>query len=191
MSTYIANQHELKVRISELWPDIGDSCRGCSDPDCMGYIWLTDTDAGLLMREGHGVVRVNPPDGPRFIDSYSRDSQGYISVQTQSPRCPFLDDDRRCSIHSIRPLVCHFYPLSLETFHDGSIVWALHRNCNHIRRIESNGELEQLIEKIVELLDSMSPTVRSEVLSSHQMASLVSQPVSDHDAACLTLIRRT
>lgn len=156
----------------------------------MGYVWLTNSDAEQIMKAGHGVIRVNPPDGPRFLDSYSRDSIGRVSVRVKSPPCPFLDSVRRCTIHTIRPLVCHLYPLSLETFSDGTIAWALHRNCNHVRILEEKGNLDTLVNQVRELLSNMSAVVRDEVLAVHRAASAVSQPISDEDAKCLLLVSK-
>lgn len=190
MGAQLSTVDAFKAGLADVWSSIEESCQNCSDPDCMGYVWLMNDDAEKLMRSGRSVVRVNPPRGPRFIDSYARDSRGAISVQVQSPRCPFLGTDRRCSIHDLRPLVCHLYPLSLETFPDGSIYWALHQNCNHVRTIERNGGLEELVRRISSLLESMSAAVREEILSTHRAASAVSQPVSERDAMCLRLIAK-
>ena len=190
MVSHISALDEFKAGIAAIWANIEDSCRTCSDPDCMGYVWLTDSDADKLMRAGHGVVRVNPPGGPRFLDSYIRDSLGRVSVQVQSPTCPYLSGDRRCSIHDLRPLVCHLYPLSLETFPDGSIYWALHQNCNHVRAVTRNGGLEELVREISLFLENIPAPVRDDILSAHRAASSVSQPVSERDASCLRLIAR-
>ena len=179
---------ELKARIANLWPKISDSCRTCVDPDCMGYLWLTDSDADALMRAGHNVVRVNPPHGPRFIDSYIRDSCGNVSVQGLSPCCPFLDSSRRCSIHDIRPLVCHLYPLSLETLPDGKIEWALHTNCNFVRSVSKEGKLDLLLENIRKFLESIPENLYREILNVHQKASEVSHKISIEDSRNLILL---
>lgn len=178
----------LSGRLDALWDGISTSCATCVDPDCMGYLWLLDEDATSIMRAGHAVVRVNPPDGPRFIDSYARDGQGSLTVQARSPTCPFLDSARRCSIHDYRPLVCRLYPLSLETLPDGSVAWLLHTNCNHIRRIVRSAGLDDLIREIRSTLDSIPPVLKSEIKRVYLQVNAVTERMNEEEMANVLII---
>lgn len=190
MDTSAAATSLLRERLDALWQGISASCATCVDPDCMGYLWLLDEDARDIMRAGHGVVRVNPPDGPRFIDSYARDSQGALTVQVRSPRCPYLDSARRCSIHDDRPLVCRLYPLSLETLPDGTVAWLLHKNCNHIRRIVSSSGLDNLVRKIRSTLDSIAPILSDELKKVYRQVNTVTERISEEDLCNVIVISK-
>ncbi|MGO7788381.1 YkgJ family cysteine cluster protein [Rhizobium ruizarguesonis] len=133
------------------------------------------------MRAGHSVVRVNPPDGPRFIDSYARDHLGALTVQARSPKCPYLDSARRCSIHHHRPLVCRLYPLSLETLPDGTIAWLLHKNCNHVRQIIRSARLDELLREIRSTLESIAPILNDEIVSLYRRVDAVTERISEED----------
>ncbi|WP_028004517.1 YkgJ family cysteine cluster protein [Sinorhizobium meliloti] len=154
----------------------------------MGYIWLTDDDARTLMGAGQRIVRVNPPQGPRFIDSYTRDATGKVTVQTRSPKCPFLDSAHRCSIHQQRPLVCRLYPLALETLSNGAVAWVLHRNCNHVRKISADGKLDELLTQVRRVINAMSPEFAADLLTTYFAVNAVTEWISPADEREVTIV---
>lgn len=190
MDTRNSAIERFKERLDTLWNGISTSCATCVDPDCMGYLWLLGDDAGEIMRAGYGIVRINPPDGPRFIDSYVRDSEGALTVQARSPACPYLDSARRCAIHDHRPLVCRLYPLSLETLPDGTVAWLLHTNCNHIRRVQAASGLDNLVREIHSALGSMAPSLLDELKTVYGQVNAVTERMSIEDTRHVLVISK-
>lgn len=174
LATPIQTIDELKRDIDELWSGIDRSCANCNDPDCLGYIWVMPKEEDLLLDVGVEIVQVNEPYGPIFIDSYPRDEHGHIIVNHSKSHCPYLDRSGRCSIHSVRPLTCHLYPLGPETLPDGRIVWALHVDCFHVRSIKQSGGQEFLITKIRQLLKRISPELRKEIRDVYEKVDEIS-----------------
>jgi Fe-S-cluster containining protein len=116
-----------------------------------------------LLDAGGQTVQVNGDNGLIFIDSYPRDSKGNLIVGISKPRCPYLDSNKKCSVHSVRPLTCHLYPLGIETQLDGRIVWALHTDCAHVRTMKESGYQELLLCNLKQLLQRISSSLKEEI----------------------------
>jgi Fe-S-cluster containining protein len=126
---------QLNVAFDTLYQGIESDCKECQDPDCMGFTWLLEEEIPQLYDRGVPLVQIN--NGPSFIHSFPEKSDGQLDLSVRYPQCSQLClDSRRCSIHTDRPFVCHLYPLGLETTIDGTIVWALHRDCLYVRRLQ-------------------------------------------------------
>jgi Fe-S-cluster containining protein len=165
---------QLKRAIDMLWREIERSCATCTDPDCLGYIWMLPSEEDALLDAGVQTVQVNGTRGPIFIDSYPRDERGNLIVNRSKPRCPYLDENGRCSVHAVRPLVCHLYPLGPEMLANGRAVWALHTDCAHVRSIEQAGGQELLVGQIRRLLKRISPALRREILDVYEKVDAIS-----------------
>jgi pyruvate-formate lyase-activating enzyme/Fe-S-cluster containining protein len=164
----------LKRELGELWTGISRSCAKCTDPDCLGYVWVFPEEEDALLSAGVQTVEVNGPGGPLFLDCYERDAEGALVVDRPQPTCPYRAADGRCSVHAVRPLVCHLYPLGPETEPDGRVVWALHTDCRFVRTLrESHGE-EVQVRKIRRLLDRITPALRERILEIYKGVDAVS-----------------
>lgn len=161
--TAIHHLAHFKKELDELWKGIGQSCATCTDPDCLGYVWVMPEEEDALLDAGVQTVQINGRQGPIFIDSYHRDGEGRLIVNMSKPSCPYRDEDGRCSVHVARPLVCHLYPLGPEMLPDGRAIWALHTDCSHVRSLTEAGDLELLVSKIRRLLSRMSPALKEEI----------------------------
>ena len=132
---------QLYDALDDLYLYIGQDCRDCRYPDCMGYVWLLKKETERLYQRSVPLVQVN--NGPTFIHSFPVIAQrASRDLSVRYPPCSQLCiDSRRCSIYQDRSLTCRLYPLGLETKADGTIVWALHRDCLHVWRMEERGLL--------------------------------------------------
>lgn len=164
---------QLYDALDELYRGIEQDCRDCRDPDCMGYVWLLKKEAERLYERGIPLVQVN--NGPTFIHSFPVTDDGQPDLSVRYPACSQLcTDSRRCSIYQDRPLVCRLYPLGLETKADGTIVWALHRDCLHIRRMEERGSLPAFENRIRNIINNLSPKLLEEIVETYREVDTVS-----------------
>lgn len=163
----------LYKQLDVLYRGIEEDCRVCKDPDCMGYVWLLREEANRLYDRGVPLVQVN--NGPTFIHSFPVTSEGIPKLSEKYPPCSQLcTDSRRCSIYEDRPLVCRLYPLGLETTTDGKVVWVLHLDCLHIRRLQERGLLPGFKGRARSLIDGISPQLLVEILETYQAVDAIS-----------------
>lgn len=154
----IENSKQLAEEIGRVWGDIGNACRSCSHPDCLGYIPVLEEEELNLLEAGCDVIQVNGDHGPRFLDSYFRDEQGRLIVTQSKPQCPYRDaHSGRCTVHAHRPLACHLYPLGHEVTEGGEAIWALHTDCAYVESAIANHRLDHLVAQLGAVLDRMSP----------------------------------
>ena len=164
---------QLYGELEDLYRGIEGDCRDCTYPDCMGYIWLLDQEAAKIYGKGVPLVEIN--DGLSFIHSFSTDSNGQIDVSVRYPPCSQVQTDaRRCKIHQDRPLVCRLYPFGLETKNNGIVVWALHRDCLYIRRLEESGLLSNFKHHFCSIVDRISPLLSAEIIRTYRAVYAIS-----------------
>jgi len=164
---------QLYDALDELYRGIEQDCRDCQDLDCMGYVWLLKKEAERLYERGVSLVQVN--NGPTFIHSFPATNKGQPDLSFRYPPCSQLcTDSRRCSIYEDRPLVCRLYPLGLETKADGTIVWALHRDCLHIRRMEERSTLPNFKHRVRNVINNLSPKLLEEVVETYRAVDAIS-----------------
>jgi hypothetical protein len=77
-------------------------------------------------------------------------------------------------------LACRLYPLGLETEADGTIVWALHLDCLHVRRLEERGLLPELECRVLKIIDELSPKLLEEIVETYRAVDAISS-FSDGD----------
>jgi len=180
---------QLYDALDELYRGIKQDCRDCQDPDCMGYVWLLKKEAERLYERGVPLVQVN--NGPTFIHSFPATSKGQPDLSVRYPPCSQLcPDSRRCSIYKDRPLVCRLYPLGLETRNDGTIVWALHRDCLHIRRMEERGTLPNFEHRARNVISNLSPKLLEEIVKTYRAVDAISSfPDGENNYSSLQEVR--
>ena len=164
---------ELEAALDELYRGIERDCRECKDPDCMGFVWLLKQEAEKLYELGVPLLEVN--DGITFIHSFSMTVEGKPNFAARYPPCSQLcADSRRCSIYKDRPLACHLYPLGLETKADGTIVWAVHSDCLHIRRMKERGLFPDFERRALSIINSITPQLLKEIVETYRAVDAIS-----------------
>lgn len=170
---HIETLAQLYAALDDLFRTIEHDCRECQHSDCKGYIWLLEEEARRLYERGVPLVQVN--NGPTFIHSFPVNGSGELNLSVRYPSCSQLcSDSRRCSIHKDRPFVCHLYPLGLETKADGTVVWALHRDCLHVERMEECGVLPQFERRACSIINSLSPRLLREIVETYRAVDTIS-----------------
>ena len=180
---------QLYDSLDELYRGIKQDCRDCQDPDCMGYVWLLKKEAERLYERGVPLVQVN--NGSTFIHSFPATNKGQPDLSVRYPPCSQLcTDSRRCSIYEDRPLVCRLYPLGLETKADGTIMWALHRDCLHIRRMEERGTLPNFEHRARNVINNLSPELLEEIVETYRAVDAISSfPDGENNYSSLQEVR--
>lgn len=164
---------ELYSALGNLYRGIEHDCHECKHPDCMGYIWLLNEEVSRLYERGVPLVQIN--NGPTFIHSFPAKEHDEPDLSVRYPSCSQLcTDSRRCKIHNDRPLVCHLYPVGPETKADGTIVWALHRDCLHVEKMEARGELSQFNHRVCNIFNSLSPRLLGEIAEAYRTVDAIS-----------------
>jgi MoaA/NifB/PqqE/SkfB family radical SAM enzyme/Fe-S-cluster containining protein len=163
---------QLYDTLDGLYRDIEQDCRECQDPDCMGYVWLLKEEADRLYERGVPLVQIN--NGPTFIHSFPTTTSGKPDLSVRYPPCSQLcTDSRRCSIYKDRPLACRLYPLGLETKADGTIVWALHQDCLHVRRMKDLSTLSNFERRIQNTINLLSPELLAEIVETYRAVDAI------------------
>lgn len=189
------NQPSIKIlpqfyaALDWLYRGIEQDCHDCKDPDCMGYIWLLEEEADRLYEQGVPLVQIN--NGPTFIHSFPSTPEGKLDVSVRYPSCSQLcADSRQCSIHSNRPLVCHLYPLGLETASDGIVAWVLHLDCLHVRRIRDHNLLSEFEQRAIHIINNLSPELLSEIMKTYDAVDIISSfPYGQNNCSILKEVR--
>src|SRR3989338_3899433 len=164
---------QLYDSLDELYRGIKQDCRDCQDPDCMGYVWLLKKEAERLYERGVPLVQVN--NGPTFIHSFPETTQGQPDLSVRYPPCSQLcTDSRKCSIYQDRPFACHIYPIGLETKSCGRIVWALHRDCLYIRKLEERGLLSDFEHRARNIINNLSLQLLEEIVGTYRAVDAIS-----------------
>ncbi len=164
---------QLYGELEELYRGIEGDCRECKDPDCVGYIWLLEQEAAKLYERRVPLVQIN--GDPSFIHSFPVNGKGQLDLSVRYPPCSQLcKDSRKCSIHKNRPMVCRLWPLGLETKADGTIVWALHLDCLHARRLEGYGLFPDFKRQARNIINNLSPQLLEEIIKTYNAVEAIS-----------------
>ncbi len=168
----VSQKQEIKTlsQLYDIFEDVSKNiecdCKECSDADCMGYIWLLKREADRLFEKGVPIVQIN--DGPNFIHSFPVNEQGALILSVRYPPCSQLcTSSKRCNIYKERPLVCRIYPLGLETKEDGTVIWVLHKDCLHVRKLEERGLLLYFEQRLKNIINNISVLLLKEIVEAY------------------------
>lgn len=156
---------QLNRAFGVLYRGISASCKKCTDPECMGNIWLFPKEARRLYNRGVSLIQVN--EGPTFIHANPGQS-GWEQVGVTHPKCPLRCANGRCSIHNIRPFICRIYPIGPETLPNGQAVWAIHNDCLYIRRLRESGGIFLFEERARYLIGKMSKALSEKIIRTYR-----------------------
>lgn len=132
----------LYQQFDRLSRQISKFCRGCTDHDCEGYVYLLAREAVALYNKGVPIVELN--SNTRFIHSFL-ERGGRLALDQPKPPCR-LRCGGRCTYYRNRPLVCRMYPVGLA-MRGGEVVLALHPDCRFSRSLSVTGK-ERFFEKV-------------------------------------------
>lgn len=168
----IKSVNELYNAFDKLNQECSMSCESCSDPDCMGYIWLLKEEADILLEKEIEVVEIN--NKISFINSF-RNEKGDIDLTICKPKCVHrCKETGHCLIRDIRPLTCHMYPFGPETI-DGTDVWVLHTDCKFVKQMEQMGQISEYCMKANHILQRMSKELSEQIKQVYHYVDYLSE----------------
>jgi len=69
----------------------------------------------------------------------------YVMKKRENGKCAFLENDR-CTVYSLRPLICRFYPFELKVSHSGKPIFLYTEECPGINngRLLNKGDFRKM-----------------------------------------------
>ncbi len=91
----------------------------------------------------------------RFLARYCREEGGWITLRMDQPACPFLREDQRCGIYSVRPKQCATWPFWKENLERAAWEGEVSEDCPGIGRgpLVPAAEVERLARETDEWLE--------------------------------------
>lgn len=78
----------------------GNCCRNHGD---YSYVYLAERDIEAIAAH-LGLSR------EAFLERHCQSEEGWVSLRTDAPACPFLEEDHSCAIYPVRPKQCATWP---------------------------------------------------------------------------------
>jgi len=148
----------------DLFQGIGSVCRECREknsyPDCQGYIWLLGEEAEKLLANNIEVAVANRR--VFFINSFA-DGKGGLDIEQIKPPCPHYKHGK-CSIRSMRPLVCRMYPLGFSK-ERGKMSLVLYLDCLFSQKNRTN---TSFLERTLVLFERIDPALLQRLICEYQ-----------------------
>jgi len=114
----------------------GQCCRTHGE---YAYVYLSGAEVGRIARH-LGLTR------DAFLERYCREEDGWIHLAIDSPACPFLTADSRCSIYPVRPTQCATWPFWHENLERATWEGPVRAVCPGIGRgpLHTREEIERI-----------------------------------------------
>lgn len=173
---------ELYAAFDKLNEKCNEVCSGCNYPDCKGYIWLTPTESERLIDNDIDVITVN--DNIDLIYSFC-DKDGNTDMSIRQPECIHRNEDGSCRIHSIRPLVCHMYPIGPDTV-NGHPMWVLHKSCKFTMDMIDNKEISSYIHEAQKIINNISDDLAAQINQIYDYMNYLSS-FPDGENSCIVI----
>ncbi len=161
----------LYGKLDELYKKIYKFCRICKEEDCKGYTWLLPEEAKKLVNKNIPLIEVNKR--LNFINSFSKKSS-IINLEKIWSHCIFRQQNSRCSIYTLRPLICRLYPLDFKILNK-QIYIVLHIDCLFIKELIKTREIGQFIEKVLFILYNCDKRLLDKILNEYKLVDYISK----------------
>ncbi len=91
------------------------SCQGsghcCANHGEYSYVYLTDDEV-------EGLARELQLSSTEFRERWCTLEEGWTVLRMDEPNCPFLTEERRCSVYPARPKQCSTWPFWTENLRE-------------------------------------------------------------------------
>ena len=85
------------------------------------------------------------------------------------PKCEHrCEKTGNCLIHNLRPLVCHMYPLGIETSENGIDMWVLHDECEFTQRLLRENKLGMFLNNFYNIINRISSDLYNEIINEYK-----------------------
>jgi len=161
---------DLYAQFDLLYSDILFTCKGCSDHDCEGYIWLMPEESDILAEKDISVVVLN--GNCNLINPFEESSLTPTDFERMRPKCR-LRYAGLCSIYSSRPLVCRMYPVGL-TSQDGNATFVLFKDCKFVRDMTIDQKIK-FTNRAIAILSDCSQKLYDEIVETYLNMDVLSK----------------
>lgn len=168
--------NDLYCEFDKLLKDVSLCCKHCSYKDCMGFIWLLQQEKEMYDKNDITTININDNvDFLYFLKDYSDVEISELDfTNIRYPKCEHrCEKSGLCQIHKIRPLVCHMYPIGLESI-DGNDFWVLHDECEFTQQLIKNNNLNEFIIKLRNIIDSIDEKLYTEIVNKYREVDKIS-----------------
>jgi len=159
-----------------LLKDINSYCKNCNYKDCMGFIWLLEEEKQRCDKSNITTININDEvDFLYFLKDYEdKDINKLDFTKIKYPKCEHrCKDTGKCLIHKLRPLVCHMYPIGLETYNDTDL-WVLHDECEFTQHLIKDNKLELFIMKLNSIINNIDEDLYKEIVNKYKEVDKIS-----------------
>lgn len=171
---YISDIDTLSQHLRKIFPNIEESCKRCSYPDCRGYIYLLEDEVDGILEQDIEVVCLN--NKVFLLNNFDVDVNGQLNLGQISPRCHLRCADGTCSIHNEKkPLVCLMYPILPDKHENGKHYWSFHKKCQYYQDVLEAGTKDLVVEEFMKLIDSISPSLYLKIVTAYHNISDISE----------------
>ncbi|CCY46859.1 radical SAM domain protein [Firmicutes bacterium CAG:822] len=173
----IKSLEQLYNAFDELFSDIIFACKKCNYKDCMGFIWLLKSEKEKLDKANITTITMNNNiDFLYFLKDYENISIDKLKFENiRYPKCEHrCNQSGKCLIHKLRPLVCHMYPIGLETAENGTYLWVLHDECQFVQDLISNKKLYEFVHKATNIINRIDYGLYSEIVLKYKQVDDIS-----------------
>lgn len=172
----ITTLKDLYKAFDDVLIDVTEACKNCNYKDCMGFIWLLNKERENCDKNDITTININDKvDFLYFLKDYQdKDIEELDFTNIKYPKCEHrCDKTGMCQIHKLRPLVCHMYPIGLETY-NGIDLWVLHDECEFTQRLIKSDKLGLFINKVNSIIDRMNDDLYQEVVNKYRQVDEIS-----------------
>ena len=173
----IKSLEQLYKAFDELFSDIIFACKKCNYKDCMGFIWLLKNEREKLDRANITTITMNKNiDFLYFLKDYEDTNIDELTFENiKYPKCEHrCEKTGKCLIHKLRPLVCHMYPIGLETAENGTYLWVLHDECQFVQDLIFNNKLHEFVHKATNIINRIDYGLYSEIVLKYKQVDDIS-----------------
>lgn len=167
----------LYQAFDELFEGIENSCKNCTYKDCMGFIWLLEKEKRLC--DKHNITTININDEVDFLyflkdyEDYPIESLNFTDIKY--PKCEHrCEQTGKCVIHNLRPLVCHMYPVGLETSENKVDMWVLHDECAYTQYLIKTKKLVLFIQQLNNIISNIDKRLYQEIVAKYRSVDNIS-----------------
>ena len=170
----VSDIDSLGREFDKLYKDIRNDCKNCKYPDCMGFMWLLNEEMEKLYARDINILTINEDiNFINVLEKYDLDNLDFSKITY--PECPHRNPESGCcGIHEVRPLVCHMYPIGLETSNTGIDIWVLHDDCLFVQNLIKNGKLNEFIVKAIKVIDRISVELEMDIKNTYRKVDEIS-----------------
>ena len=170
----IDSLEELYAEFDSLFDNMLPACKKCTFKDCMGFIWLLNQEKEKCDINNITTININEEiDFLNFAKGVDLETVNFEELKY--PECEHrCSKSGKCLIHNLRPLVCHMYPIGIETSEDGTDIWVLHDECLFVQNLINDGNLSEFVKKANSIINRINARLYKEIVLKYRQVDKIS-----------------